>query len=470
MEWINISDAVTKYFGDATMVDGVGPLVRGISPEYLLTLSTDSKELYIGPIDWTWGSDDTQINGKLDAAKALYLLRCNQVEILIREASALIERALTDVMKYDQLNVERFKVLTEFAQYHRTHEQELAEQADPAYWDGLATEADLSAQAKSSSNLHQAEIIDRYAWAVKKFLEASSVAYGKDDIARQTTDGDAATTTATSHQYSAQVSANNLENLSNIARREYEAHARAHQLRRQYIVQEAIGIKLNEVMRPGGALNYNEQMREIGGRALNDFLEVVARLNAIDVGLRGIFFVEDSEIPEIDKELAESRTRVEGAVNWLRKVANTLSRATMDEQEFIVRLTLEPQAPGQLLAELKSGYILTFASDLLAKAQKSRLRGISATGESLDGDTWIDIEIMSPEQVLNSFKITLPSVMCRLGRVSSSASLNVRDVVGGRPILNRSPVGDWIVRALRHDRGDKISRLHLDFHLAFCQE
>src|ERR1700746_1799692 len=34
--------------------------------------------------------------------------------------------------------------------------------------------------------------------------------------------------------------------------------------------------------------------------------------------------------------------------------------------------------------------------------------------------------------------------------------------------LGSSPVGDWTVRAKRNDRGKAISRLHLDFHLAFC--
>ena len=57
MEWINIRADMAKYF----IQD-----VRGFtSPEAILNLCSNSQELYVGPIDWHWGSD-AEINVKLE--------------------------------------------------------------------------------------------------------------------------------------------------------------------------------------------------------------------------------------------------------------------------------------------------------------------------------------------------------------------------------------------------------------------
>jgi hypothetical protein len=157
-------------------------------------------------------------------------------------------------------------------------------------------------------------------------------------------------------------------------------------------------------------------------------------------------------------------------LKWLRKAANALARAKMNEQDSIVRLTVEPKKAGALLQELKNGFVVLFSPDLVAHMERALLKGISATAESLGGDSWIDLEVASPEQKLLNADITLSSVTARLGRVSASASLNVRDIGGGRPIINRSPIGNWTVRAIRDDRGKAITRLHLDFRVAFSSK
>jgi hypothetical protein len=226
------------------------------------------------------------------------------------------------------------------------------------------------------------------------------------------------------------------------------------------------------MMNPGGALNYRDRMLAIGDRSLQDFLEVNARLYAIVLGLREFYSVNDPSEADLDDDLKNARTPVEGAVKWLRRVANSLARAKMDEQECVVRLTVEPKKPGHLLEKLEAGRCEPFPDALVANLKRARLRGISATAESLNGDSSLDLEITSPEQKLSTVEKPLPHVAVRLGRVSSSLSLNMRDVAGGRPIINRSPVGDWKIRA-RHkmddDRAKTISHLHLDFHLAFSE-
>jgi hypothetical protein len=132
MEWTTIRNNTAQYFGQ---------LVRGFTgPNYILSLSTNSSDLYVGPIDWAWGTD-VDIANALDRVRTLYEARCNQVEILMREAGMLIERDLGEVQKYDDLNVERFKLMIEFVEYDRTATQQSIEQGDDDYWDGLVSES-----------------------------------------------------------------------------------------------------------------------------------------------------------------------------------------------------------------------------------------------------------------------------------------------------------------------------------------
>ena len=232
------------------------------------------------------------------------------------------------------------------------------------------------------------------------------------------------------------------------------------------IDREIKQIKLGECRKHLGALNYPERMAEIGERAFADYFEALARLYAIALGLREFYSVNVPDLNDIKK----SRTRIEGAVKWIRTVTNAFARAGMNEQSGVVRLTVRSSENDTLFKKLMDGLPLTFPADLIANMTRPRLRGISATAEGVPGDGWIDLEIACPEQKLSSVEIVLPSVTARLGRVSSSASLNVRDIAGGRPIVNRFPVGNWKVRAVNHDRAEQINGLHLDFHLAFCSE
>jgi len=186
------------------------------------------------------------------------------------------------------------------------------------------------------------------------------------------------------------------------------------------------------------------------------------------IGLREFYSVVD--LPGVDAELNRARTRVEGAVNWLRQATNALARARMDEQQCVLRLTIEPrQGDGGLLQELNNGYVLPFPPVLIAGMTRPHLIGIMATAEPLAGDSWLNVKVACPEQKLSANDIPLPAVTARLGRVSSSASLNVRDLGGGRPIVNRSPIGDWTVQAINDHGAEQMNRLHLDFHLAFNQ-
>ena len=101
VDWNVIRQTAAQYFSFSQLVRGFAPdnVLSPISHGFLL------KNLYVGPVDWAWGPDQ-DIKNTLVTKAAAYIDRCNQVDILVAEAAALIERALGDVLKYDELNVE----------------------------------------------------------------------------------------------------------------------------------------------------------------------------------------------------------------------------------------------------------------------------------------------------------------------------------------------------------------------------
>jgi hypothetical protein len=464
MKWEELRPLIAKDFCDSR-------LVRDFRTDDILKITSDSQKLFLGPIDWTWGSDQ-DIQNNLGAVITQYDYRCNQVETLIHEAGALIERSLGDLLKFDELAVDRFKVFMEFVEADRMYSQQLAEQKDDAFWSGLATEADKASLARAAQcgpidpKTKAYMIQQSYGNSVKEYVNAGNSAGDKDVVTRANARGAANSAVAAQLQSGAQISSNQLDGASHSARKQYETQSRIHQIERREINREIMEIKLLEFIRPGGALNYSQRMIEIGLRAYTDFVEVLSRLHAIVLGLREFYSVEDPSEAELEDDLkpANSRSRILGAVRWLRKAANAFARARMDEQDYVIRLMVTGP---NLFRDLSGpGREVTFSADQVADMTKAQLRGISATAEPLVGDAWIDLEVICPRQQLKKVDIILPPLVSRLGRVSSSGSLNVRDAGGGRPIVNRSPVGDWKLKIVGHDpRAEKIERLHLDFHL-----
>jgi hypothetical protein len=451
MEWKDLETSTAQYFSDPH-------LVRGLTADEILTLSPDSEKLFLGPIDWSWGKSDKEVTELLDNVKSQYLVRCNQVEILLSEGGMLIERSLSDLMRYDELNVERFKVLIEFIEFRKTLAQQLAEQADDDFWFGLAVEQETSSRARLAAVANRKK--------VEGYFDAATYCYSQWNPGNEyTMKAGGQVNLASKEQYEASADANQLDSDSRGARKKFEERSRFHQILRRDIAQDIIALKIREFQRHLGAINYNERMLEIGKRALADFLEVYARVNAIALGLHE--FYSDPSGDDLQEDLTSSRTPIEGAVTWLRKAANALARAKMDQEDTIVRLTID-RPVGTLLNELKKGLVLQFSDDVVPNMKGLQLRGLSATGQN-DRDAWIDLEVTSPEQKLQTIDITLPAVTARLGRTSSASSLNVRDIAGTRPIINRSPIGDWKVRALRDHNGDSVTRVDLDFHLAFVR-
>ena len=196
-----------------------------------------------------------------------------------------------------------------------------------------------------------------------------------------------------------------------------------------------------------------------------------ARLAAISVGLRDFYGIGIAVLPDPnDNELSKARSRVEGALIWLRKAGNALARARMDEQECVVRMTLKSRDAATLLEDLQHGVVVPFAPDLVSNMTFVHLRGISASVEPIRvillGGPRRDISIAAgPIRQCRTCSGSKPA-----GRVSSSNSLNLRDISGGRPMFNRCPIGNWTVTAQRSEAAEKINRLHLDFLIAFVSK
>lgn len=462
MDWNSFRLRAAEYFGDNTTVDGSGPIARGITPDNVLTLSEATPFLYTGPLDWTWGIDDTQIGKNIDVVSAEYIVQCNQAELLLSQAGALIERSLADLSRYDDLNVERFKILMEFLEFDKVKRQQDAEVNDPTYWVGLSTEQDLAAQARDRSNDNAGGIQNEYAVAIARFTEAMNDAYDKDDVARQNAAGTVHMTNVGLSQFNNQLAANGADAQSHRVRRDYEVRARAHQQARQDITAEIVAAKLSEMTKSGGALNYNERMREVGRRSLADFSEAMARMRAIALGLLEFYGIASPSDKDIDDYLLNSRTRVDGALRWLRKAANSLARAKLTEQTTVARLTLDK---ANLPDELLRGLVLQVRESDLGYLPTPRLHGVAASLEAPTGDASVDLELTSPSQKLRGAEITLPPVALRLGRVSSSASMNLRDISAPGLIENRSPIGDWVLRTVRGT--NQFTKLHLDFYIVY---
>ena len=364
MDWATIRSNAFQHF--AELVPG-SKLTDGLIP-------------YAGPIDWAWGTT-TFVSDTLGKARLLYLQNCNQVEFLVGEAGALIERCLGDMSKYDELNVDSFKTIVEFIEYDKIKTQQTSEQADVPFWAGLTQEAALAAAARQHAHDSSATINQLLAGSRARYGEAVSDA-GTNDVARQNAAGAREAAGAAASEYSDQTIAETSETQSHSARASYEDRSRVHQVERQNITQDIVGLKLNEMQKHLGALNYKERMDAISARVLDDFSETFARMNAISLGLREFYSI--TGVPDIDATLQTARTRVDGAVNWLRLATNMLARARMDEQHCSLRLTV---ADSSLRENLKQGVVISFPDSRVATLGNARLQGVSATAEFPTGDS-----------------------------------------------------------------------------------
>ena len=72
----------------------------------------------------------------------------------------LIDRSLGDLLKYDDLNVDRFKLWLEFVEYYYVSKQQVKEKDDKSYSEGLSKELELYAKARTDAYLNRDSPVD----------------------------------------------------------------------------------------------------------------------------------------------------------------------------------------------------------------------------------------------------------------------------------------------------------------------
>ena len=167
--------------------------------------------------------------------------------------------------------------MMEFLEYDRNVKQEDTETTDKTYWFGLIQECQRLKDGRAALNNTQV--------AIKAALNSSTVNLNNAAVAAgqlRNVDGDVTHKNILAQSYGAQTTealqlaqflSNEFDGQSHAAREDYENASRTHQKERWDIAKEMIALKLLEVQRPNGALNYNERMVALSERILEDFLK-----------------------------------------------------------------------------------------------------------------------------------------------------------------------------------------------------
>ena len=182
-QWEEIAKDTAQYLA-------CDKLVRGMTADELLALSPN-KAPYSGPIDWSWGLNDQQADDEVSRLRGQYEKDCNQVEFLLGEAGILIDRSLGDLLKYDDLNVDRFKLCVEFVEYYYLSAQQEKEKDDIPYRDGLSKESELYAQSRTDAYVNNNSPVDEHGnivhsdYAKEAYPEGVNFLYNKSQAEYQ---------------------------------------------------------------------------------------------------------------------------------------------------------------------------------------------------------------------------------------------------------------------------------------------
>lgn len=203
---------------------------------------------------------------------------------------------------------------------------------------------------------------------------------------------------------------------------------------------------------PDGALNFSRRLSGIRERFNQDFRDALARLKAIQPGLKQVYGYElvlpndESSVDFFDACLLETRK----ALQWL-------IRFSRFDQTSVVPVSLL-----QLLGESEwkrglaaSEWTVNIPPDYFDGMQLVRLRGLTAFASFAKPGGIVGVSVDPPKQgIMTSDRGStsldqskLPS--CRLFRVQERQANRDSDVVGVALLHNASPVGAWRVKLIR---------------------
>lgn len=233
-------------------------------------------------------------------------------------------------------------------------------------------------------------------------------------------------------------------------------------------------LKARAASDPDGVLNYPKRMVAIEQRFLHDFREALARLKAIQPGLKNLYgysepFPEPNPITQFDDYLL-----------WTRKAINFLIRFSRVDQNYVLPISLKAMIPEvQWLAGLKTGtWEFEVPEKIFSDQRHVRLRGINAfvVESEASAGVW-QLTVRAPLQGLcrhlsnDLFELDQTQVPpCPLGRVSNREHNRDADVVGISALHNASPIGIWKVAVNPYSTSgvsiEELRDIQIDLHLS----
>lgn len=440
------------------------------------------------------------------------------VEELLIQGEQLLLRALETKLKYDDLSIKYFNLLTSVKRYidlDRINEQEIKAKFFDFEFEktskkikslkenlsGLEKliniEADISTTLSTQKNNY---ILNKKRVAFFGALpwsdtEAKKPPY-KRDFSTYTEENHKAThiNQATSinsirdyeirekkvsveklsYEVSAEVNKTRIEAHEFI--KSYEDKKRIFQIEKYCTKRRLNDIKAKAIVAKDGVLNYKSQLKSLSESFKRDYEEALSRIVSANEGLNVVFNHSDNFDLSRDDLF-------EFSLSYIRKKVIFLSKLKQKSQRVIIPISLAELLKNGFENQKLSG-ILKFtldSNDILFKNMSFvRLNGVSCyinhETKKKENTKW-QVIVTAPNLAVFKYaggssktykQESIDKVLC--GRVSLLDNNWNGDVSGVKALLNSSPFGDWQMEILRNTFGVKnrdISDIIIEFHLSY---
>jgi hypothetical protein len=261
------------------------------------------------------------------------------------------------------------------------------------------------------------------------------------------------------------------------ARLQWEFANSDFKLQRDKIARDFVQYKAYLASIPGNPLHYAEQTSALSNRFNEDFTHAVARIVAVQRGLKSIYGY-DVALPT----KGAGSYDIDDCVLWVRTAINWLVRFSRVDQNYVLAVSVKQHLKGDWATQAAAGsWNFEISEDLFPDQRHVRLRGLGVCIASDGGDqdlssTWV-ATIRAPatswcvQREGTRAELDQSGVPpCRLGRVSSRYAPRDIDVTGVSALHNTSPFGIWNVTAGKTSSTglplSSIKDIVVDLHLA----
>jgi len=245
--------------------------------------------------------------------------------------------------------------------------------------------------------------------------------------------------------------------------------------RRKVVAHAKLVAKLDAMQRPNGPLNYADRIAAIEERAMVDLREAYTRMRAVAKGMLLVYGIEAPDLPYVPKSNSDkiNEQLLQQMVTWLRSVGLTLSDIAARDQEVNVSLSLRRLLPTKFEAMRgKARWEFEVDPARFIGLKYVRLRGLSVEVDS-EKEASYSLVVSAPVQSAYIYQVGQAAVPiqqvigdCWIGRTRPHASPREPDVIGGRVLLNASPIGKWTIAAAPEQNGvSEVSDIRVHLHL-----